>query len=268
MQSAAPQESAKVPSQVQLVGSRPYVHFTLQGKGGVGKSLVSSLVAQYLRSTGTPVRCIDTDPINDTLTQFQGLGAEHLNLMRGGKVDERIFDELMDTILSDPVSFVVDTGATSFVALANYLQENNAFRMLRESGREVIVHTVITGGQARRDTLIGFRFVAEGAAPGSLVVWLNEYFGPVDGDVEIDGETVCKGFTEFKVYEENRQAVLGIVTLGKRNPDTFGRDIQEMATQKLTFEEVRQSDRWSIMAKSRIFIIQQEIYSQLKSVLG
>lgn len=37
------------------------IHFTLQGKGGVGKSLVSSLLAQYFNSIdGCTVKCVDT----------------------------------------------------------------------------------------------------------------------------------------------------------------------------------------------------------------
>ncbi len=32
------------------------IHLTLQGKGGVGKSLVASIIAQYLRDKGREVR--------------------------------------------------------------------------------------------------------------------------------------------------------------------------------------------------------------------
>ncbi len=42
------------------------IHLTLQGKGGVGKRLVASVLAQYLREKGKEVRCIDTDPVNRT----------------------------------------------------------------------------------------------------------------------------------------------------------------------------------------------------------
>jgi esterase/lipase superfamily enzyme len=72
----------------------------------------------------------------------------------------------------------------------------------------------------------------------------------------------------MKLFEENKEAVLGIVTLPRRNPDTFGRDIRDMLTQKLTFEEVVASDRWSIMAKSRIAAVQRDLYEQLEAVLG
>jgi len=43
------------------------IHFILQGKGGVGKSLIAALLAQYLHGRGLEVYCFDTDPINATL---------------------------------------------------------------------------------------------------------------------------------------------------------------------------------------------------------
>jgi CO dehydrogenase nickel-insertion accessory protein CooC1 len=35
------------------------VHLILQGKGGVGKSFIAALLAQYLQEKGVPVRCFD-----------------------------------------------------------------------------------------------------------------------------------------------------------------------------------------------------------------
>jgi len=55
------------------------VHLSLQGKGGVGKSLVASLLAQYFKQRkGMTVRCIDADPVNQTLAQYKELGAQRL----------------------------------------------------------------------------------------------------------------------------------------------------------------------------------------------
>ena len=41
-------------------------HFLMQGKGGVGKSLVASLLFQYLQRKNLIVHGCDTDPINST----------------------------------------------------------------------------------------------------------------------------------------------------------------------------------------------------------
>ena len=56
------------------------IHLTLQGKGGVGKSLVASLLAQYFGERKGFVRCIDTDPVNRTLAQYSALAADWLSL--------------------------------------------------------------------------------------------------------------------------------------------------------------------------------------------
>jgi len=70
----------------------PTIHITLRGKGGVGKSLVSSILAQYFRYRGAAIHCIDTDPVNQTFSQYAELAAEHLTLMHDGKIDSRGFD--------------------------------------------------------------------------------------------------------------------------------------------------------------------------------
>jgi hypothetical protein len=56
----------------------PTIHLTLQGKGGVGKSLVASILAQYFRHRNAEIHCLDTDPVNQTLSQYTELRAEHL----------------------------------------------------------------------------------------------------------------------------------------------------------------------------------------------
>lgn len=51
-------------------GSNPtIIHMSLQGKGGVGKSLVSAILSQYLASRGQDIHGIDADPVNHTLSE-------------------------------------------------------------------------------------------------------------------------------------------------------------------------------------------------------
>ena len=71
------------------------IHLSLQGKGGVGKSLVSSILAQYFMYRSLPVQCIDTDPVNRTLSQYKGLEVQQLRLLRDGNVDQRGFDDFL-----------------------------------------------------------------------------------------------------------------------------------------------------------------------------
>ena len=93
------------------------IHLSLQGKGGVGKSFIASVLAQYFLSRGHRVRCIDTDPVNHTLAQYKQLPVKLLKLLRGSRIDERRFDALLDAFLKDDVTFVVDNGAATFIPL-------------------------------------------------------------------------------------------------------------------------------------------------------
>ena len=235
------------------------IHFTLQGKGGVGKSFASAVLTQYFgNQENCQVKAIDTDPVNQTLLAYKALNAEHIKLLDGAKIDERNFDLLMEKLLSEDGVFIVDNGASSFVALSNYIVENNAISMLEDAGRNVYIHCIIAGGQALLPTLDGFRALAEQPAIKNIVVWLNEYFG----EVEYQG----KQFTEMNAYLNHANKVCGIVKIAKRNQDTFGKDVHLMASNNLTFKETIASPEFFLMAKQRIKTVERDLYAQLDKI--
>jgi hypothetical protein len=237
--------------------NRTTIHLTLQGKGGVGKSLIAAVLAQYFQEGGRDVRCIDTDPVNRTLAQYNALGADRLNLRdEHNRIDQRSFDTLMERFLTeDGATFVVDNGASTFLPLWHYLLENSALDYLRQQGRRVYVHTVITGGQALIDTLNGFNELAQTTEERNIVVWVNEYFGRVEAD--------GKKFSEMAAYRDNAHKVCGAVIFTKRNQDTFGRDVEDMVSAKLTFQEAITTARATIMAKQRLKVVQRDLFEQL-----
>lgn len=51
------------------------VHFILQGKGGVGKSFIATLLAQYL-SQHNEIVGFDTDPVNASFEQYKSLSVQ------------------------------------------------------------------------------------------------------------------------------------------------------------------------------------------------
>jgi cellulose biosynthesis protein BcsQ len=114
------------------------VHFILQAKGGVGKSFIAALLAQhYLSRDGEPAVCIDTDPANLTLAGYKRLGARPVDILEPGstsRVNPRAFDALLNTIAQETSDFIVDSGASSFLALTDYLLETRAIEALVEIG--------------------------------------------------------------------------------------------------------------------------------------
>lgn len=233
------------------------IHLTLQGKGGVGKSLVASILAQYLRSASRTVHCIDTDPINRTFAQYSALGAHRLQLRdEHNRIDQRSFDELIEQFLREEAStFVVDNGASIFLPLWHYLLENSAIDFLQEQGRSVYIHTVITGGQALQDTLNGFHELAQTTKRRNIVLWVNEYFGRIEAN--------GKKLSEMTAFRENAEKVHGAVIIAKRNQDTFGRDVEDMISSKKTFDEVILQSDLPIMSRQRLKVVQRDLFEQL-----
>jgi shikimate kinase len=236
------------------------VHLTLQGKGGVGKSYIASLIAQHRMDRSVPVVCVDTDPVNRTFSQYEAFGAKHLDLLEGSKINERRFDDLMEMILNEDVAdFVIDNGASSFIPLSSYLVENYAIETLIEAGKSVVVHSVITGGQALVDTLSAFdRLATQFCSEADLVVWLNGYFG----EISLDGRELH----EMKLYRQNSDRISGEVIIARQTWDTFGRDIEKMLNLKMTFDQAIASEQFRIMAKKRLKMVKENLFSQLDQV--
>lgn len=238
------------------------IHFVLQGKGGVGKSFGASLLAQYFKSTGRPLQCFDTDPVNQTLSQYSDLPVAHLPLEFEGQqrtgIDERKFDKLMEVLLGEDKTFVVDNGAATFLPLSNYLFENRALEMLSEAKKRVFIHSIITGGQALLDTLTGFDSWARNTPGKNIVVWQNEFFGPI--------EDSGKPFEEMKAFVANKAKVYGQVKLVSRNADTYGRDLQELTSAKISFDEALQGPTFNIMSRQRLKIVRDDVFTQLAAL--
>ncbi|MCJ7602142.1 MAG: conjugal transfer protein TraL, partial [Desulfobulbaceae bacterium] len=197
------------------------LHLTLQGKGGVGKTLVTTLLAQYLLSKDITPLCVDTDPVNRSFTGFETLGVRPLNILENDKVDTRKFDELVDMIMEHESDCVVDNGAASFIPLTAYLKENNFLQFLSEKGITIYIHVVITSGQAFNDTIKGLEYIINTFGDVvNIVVWLNEYFGKI----QYEG----KDFEDLQIYKKNESSIYGLITIPEMTRETFGIDIKQM----------------------------------------
>lgn len=234
------------------------IHMSLQGKEGVGKLLIASILAQYLQSRNQRIECIDTDPVNRTFSQYKGVNASRLELLRNGNIDPRGFDALVERLLTEDATFVIDNGASTFLPLWSYVIDNRVIELLRNAGKRLYVHTVVTGGQALLDMINGFRSLAQSTEERNIIVWVNEYFGRIERD--------GKNFGDMAVYVENTEKVFGSVHIAQRNHDNFGRDVEEVIARKLTFEEAIRDGGFSLMTKQRLKMVQRDLFDQLASV--
>jgi len=236
------------------------VHFILQGKGGIGKTLVSTILAQWMAGQDArPLRCFDTDQENPTFSRYKAMNVRHVPVMTDTRtIDPKRFDALMIDLLEDEGNCVVDNGANTFSPLMAYLLENDCFAMLKEAGRKVYIHVIVGGGDTLHDTATGFTTTAK-ATDVPLVLWENQHFGLLQS-------ASGKQFTESQTYAEYAARVAGRVVLSARNADTFGADIKKMNIARLTLEEVRASDKFNVMEKQRIKVVFRDLFEQLDKV--
>lgn len=232
------------------------VHLILQGKGGVGKSFIASLLAQfYLLRLLRAVVCVDTDPVNATFSGYGAFSTRRVELLDNGVVDSGRFDDLMMSIVTEKSDFIIDNGASCFIPLTKYIFESQALDVIHGAGREIVFHTVISGGIALRDTLAGFDALAESMPKARIVVWLNEFFGPIVAE--------GKKFEEMKVFERHRERIAALLRLPKLNEQTFGRDLKAMMDRRLTFAQAKASDEFNLFSKQRIAIMERQHLDQL-----
>ncbi len=239
-------------------GAAHAVHLMLQGKGGVGKSTCAAFLTQYLRDKGRPVHGLDADPMNHTLAAYKGLPVSSIDLMEDGEVNPTRFDAVMERLLGEDKDFVLDTGASSFISLWNYVLTNQALELLRSSGRRVYVHTIIAGGGAQMETLSNFKALAGTLADRELIVWINEH----EAKVEKGGMKLW----DMAAFKESAAKVAGTVLVERRNPQTFGADLRKMISDRLTFAEARNGSGYNIMEKQRLGLVWKDLAAQLDAL--
>ncbi|MCW9033494.1 MAG: conjugal transfer protein TraL [Alphaproteobacteria bacterium] len=239
------------------------INLLLQGKGGVGKSYIASLLAQHYTDRDLPLMCYDTDPVNRTFAGYKSFGAEIVKLgERPDEVNPQYFDTLLGKIMEVPEGgvVVIDNGASTFLPLLGYMVEADALSLLREAGHTVRLHTVLTGGQALNDTMQGLAQVLGHIPDVPVVVWLNEYFGPIE---RVNNEGQREGFEHSGLYQKNQDRIHALIRLPEVRKETFGHDIGKMMRARLSFDQAIQHPEFHVMTRQRLKIIWQGLQSAM-----
>lgn len=238
-------------------------HFVLSGKGGIGKSWVASLIAQAIAERGDPVVCLDADPVNSSLAEIQGLNAEPVPIFKPGSDEPDIaaLDAMLERVLTEPATVVVDNGAAGFVPVSRCLLQAGFAEAMQQAGKSLVVHTIVAGGIELPQTVRGFNSVAE-QFPETMpiVLWLNEFHGRIAG---VNGTP----FEETPVYQRHGHRVVKVIRLPQLDRQ-FQKSIAVMQTENLTFAEaLRPGSELTIMDRQRLTQIRRTTFDQLEGVL-
>ena len=239
-----------------------YAHITLQGKGGIGKTFISFLLAQALGKIERNVQCIDIDPTNKSFSRFPALKVETVDIYRGAKQFtpdnlDALFGRIGDSSETD---FVIDSGASSFEQFAQYLKDSDPLSFLESMGKVPVVNIVISGGNELEFTLAQMvALLNEFGDTAKCVVWLNEKEGAIISD---DG----RPFTEMKPYLNNKKRINGIITIPEPNSSNV-HDLRKLISNGLLFHEVNGSDLFNSIAKHRLFHYWRGIFAKIELAL-
>ena len=235
------------------------VHMVMNGKGGCGKSLIASLLAQILAAQTPDLLCVDVDPTNRTLSRFAALNVHGLELLDATRqINPRQFDTLVEWLLDHSGDAVIDNGASGFVPLLAYLSRSGVLELLREYGVDVLLHVPIIGGESLDDTANGFTALME-ETDADAVVWLNPFFGPVERD--------GKRFVDSPIYTDVAHRVRGVVNLQDWDRATYGQDLADMRAAGLTFAEaLAPNSTLGAMPRHRLHKVWNDIAGQLASI--
>jgi hypothetical protein len=144
------------------------IHFIGGEKGGVGKSLVSRLLAQYLIDHERPFIGFDSDKSHGSLLRFYAGYASPVVIDRYESLDQ-----VMEAAVENPERPVlVDLAAQTHQFLAQWMEDSALFELSEEVGVELVYWHVMDSGQDSVDLLRNLLNQFGGKL--KLVVVLNE----------------------------------------------------------------------------------------------
>jgi hypothetical protein len=118
------------------------IHFIGGEKGGVGKSMTSRLLAQYLIDAGTPFIGLDSDQSHGTFSRFYSEFAAPLIVD-----DYDSLDQLIMFAQENPESdLIVDLAAQTSTRLGKWIDESDALTLFQEIGSQVYLWHVMDDG--------------------------------------------------------------------------------------------------------------------------
>jgi len=158
------------------------IHFVGGEKGGVGKSLVSRLLAQYMIDRNIPFTGFDTDRSHGALLRF------YAGYASAALVDSfEALDAIVESAVAEPGRRVlVDLAAQTHAPLARWMDESGVLDVAAETGLAVNYWHVMDSGRDSVDLLTRLLDRYEGRL--NYVLVLNQLRGDDFSQLERSGQ--------------------------------------------------------------------------------
>lgn len=232
-------------------------HFVAQSKGGAGKTIVSTILAQYLKSKINEVYFFDTDASNKTFSGFQSLNVEKVNVLDENKmIDQGRFDDLLELLVKVEGTTLTDTGSGEFLAIVNYMIGTDVLSILEDAGKEVVFHVPVVFDESVKETFICLTTLIENFPSAKFVVWRNFHHAKDTGSID------------FKALTKKCPNIIGYIDMPKLNDQLEGLNFANMIYDKMTFDEYIDEKSNKIGHRQRIKKLKQYYFDELNKLLA
>lgn len=280
----APTTPAKAPKPVVLNGHTlagelrggEFTHVALSSLSCF-KSTLCAFLAEFLDAAGHDVVCYDMDPGNHTLARRTGLSVEVFETLaqsdsttgESSGIDQSLMDPVIQQILEQDGDAVVDPGAASFFAFAQYLMRSRVSEMLMAFGKPMVAHVPIIGGPRQDDTVQRLVDLGAQLSEVPIVVWVCDK----DGRPDFGG----KALTETQAFQSVADHVEGVVHIPRLNElelppflDMLERGETLAQAQARWFDGFERDGKRvrDIMKAQRLLFFRRRLWQQLNLIFG
>lgn len=247
-------------------------HFIMQGKGGVGKSMVASLLFQTLKEHfNKEVIGYDLDPANHTFAGYKELGVKIVeifditNKTRVSSGIDTFVDDLLSAECASDQHYIIDSGSSALNVWSAYLEEISLFHLLinkrdkddNESSNRVFIHSILAGGQMLIDTTTNFDALCKMFPDVSFILWVNPFFGAV--------RLADKDYTEFTAYNAHKNKIVAEIKLPYYQSNLASADVEAMFAARRTFNTAINSGSATIPTQIRLTKFRDYIFKSIEN---
>jgi hypothetical protein len=126
---------------MQEVRGMSQIHFIGGEKGGVGKSVLSRILAQYHIDRGLPFQAFDTDRSHGAMLRFYGDYSHPIALDEFSSADQ-----LVEAAIEQHQDVLVDLAAQTSLPLFKWMDENDLLGLAADEGIGVVLWHVLDDG--------------------------------------------------------------------------------------------------------------------------
>ncbi len=234
------------------------ITIAMSSKGGIGKTVMMGYFGEHRQQYNSGTICIDLDPQNKTFCQYKSLNVMPIDIKNNkNEIDSAKFDALIELILENAdKDIVIDAGSNIFVALGNYINDNQIIEYFQEENIELTILVIVAGGGNAYDSLVSFDDIVDNFDTNYILV-----------NNQLLGSTSVEGVKLYDtlVYEKAKKNIIGIVEIDEK-PDYISKDIISMTQDRLTFSELLASPNFNTMQKRRLLKYRDEIWYQFDKI--